>query len=152
MQLSVFTDYSLRVLLYATAHDDRLCATAEVASNFDISRHHVVKVVHALQRHGYLETSRGRAGGFRLAQPPERIRVGEVVRRTEGSLALVECFARETSRCPLAPACGIEGMLHEAFDAFFAVLDRTTLADLVSRPRWAARVRLLQPLRRQVGA
>lgn len=152
MQLNVFTDYSLRVLIYATVHGDRRCATAEVASAFGISRHHVVKVVHSLQQHGYLETIRGRSGGFRLAKAPERIRVGEVVRRAEGSLALVECFARETSGCPLTPACGLKGVLHEAFDAFFAVLDRTSLADLVRAPRWATRVRLLQPERRHASA
>ena len=89
MQLNAFTDYSLRVLIYAAVRGDR-CLTSDVASAFGVSRHHVVKVVHRLQALGYLETTRGRTGGFRLAQPPDEIRVGDVVRRTEGTLALVE--------------------------------------------------------------
>jgi Rrf2 family nitric oxide-sensitive transcriptional repressor len=144
MQLNSFTDYSLRVLIYAAVHRDRLCLTAEIASAFGISRHHVVKVVHVLQRLGYIETVRGRAGGFRLARAPERIHIGEVVRRTEGTLALVECFDRKTSTCPLTPACGLKEILREAFDTFFDVLDRSSLADLVTKPRWTAQVNLLQ--------
>jgi Rrf2 family nitric oxide-sensitive transcriptional repressor len=143
MQLNSFTDYSLRVLIYAAVHRGERCLTADVASAFGISRHHVVKVVHRLQALGYLETTRGRTGGFRLAQPPEDILVGDVVRRTEGSLALVECFARGTNTCPLTPACGLQAALHAAFDAFFDTLNRSSLADLVARPHWTSRVRLL---------
>ncbi len=143
MQLNDFTDYSLRVLIYAAARPERQCATAEVAAAFGISRHHAVKVVHTLQRLGYLTTIRGRRGGFRLAQAPERIRLGDVVRRTEGTLALVECFNAGTSRCPLTPACGLKRALADAFDAFFDVLDQRSLADVVGAPRWAAQARAL---------
>lgn len=144
MQLNSFTDYSLRVLIYAAVHHGRRCLTADVASAFGISRHHVVKVVHALQRLGYLETTRGRGGGFGLACAPESINVGDVVRRTEGTLALVECFDRETNTCPLIPACGLKGALRESFAAFFTVLDGYSLADLVREPRWTARVASLR--------
>lgn len=145
MQLNDFTDYSLRVLVYAAAHPERSCATADVADAFGISRHHVVKVVHSLQQLGYIRTMRGRHGGFRLALAPEQICLGDVVRRTEGTLRLVECFDRERSACPLTPACGLKRALGEAFDAFFGTLDRWSLADIIGQPRWAARVRLLQP-------
>ncbi|ODS58158.1 MAG: hypothetical protein ABS36_04540 [Acidobacteria bacterium SCN 69-37] len=144
MQLNDFSDYSLRVLVYAAARPDRRCATAEVASAFGISRHHVVKVVHTLQRLGYLETTRGRGGGFQLAHAPEAIRVGDVIRQTEGTLSLVECFD-DGSTCPLTPACGLKLALEEAFGAFFATLDRWTLADIIGQPRWIARARLLHP-------
>jgi Rrf2 family nitric oxide-sensitive transcriptional repressor len=145
MQLNGFTDYALRVLVYAAVRRDQRCLTAEVAAAFGLSRHHVVKVVNQLQHLGYLVTTRGRTGGFRLARAPELVRVGEVVRRTEGSLAVVECFDRESNTCPLVRACGLKGALAEAFDAFFAVLDRHTLADLVAEPRWVARVVALGP-------
>ena len=143
MQLNDFSDYSVRVLVYAAARPDRRCATGDVASAFGISRHHVVKVVHTLQRLGYLETTRGRGGGFRLARAPERIRLGDVIRRTEGTLALVECFDRDSSTCPLTPACGLKHAFGDAFAAFFATLDRWTLADVIGRPSWIARARLL---------
>jgi Rrf2 family nitric oxide-sensitive transcriptional repressor len=143
MQLNAFTDYSLRVLIYATVRSGERCLTSDVASAFGISRHHVVKVVHRLQALGYLETTRGRTGGFRLAQAPGEIRVGDVVRRTEGTLALVECFAREQNTCPLAPACGLKGVLRDAFDAFFDTLNQSTIADLVARPQWVSRMKRL---------
>jgi Rrf2 family nitric oxide-sensitive transcriptional repressor len=147
MQLTAFTDYALRALIYTAARPDQRCLTADVATAFGISRHHVVKVVNELQHLGYLDTVRGRAGGFGLALPADRIRIGDVVRRTEGTMTLVECFDRGTNTCPLAPACGLRGVLDDAFEAFLAVLDRHTLADLVKEPRWAARVIAL-PVRR----
>jgi Rrf2 family nitric oxide-sensitive transcriptional repressor len=145
MQLNAFTDYALRVLVYAAVRPDVRCLTADVADAFGISRHHVVKVVNELQHLGYLDTVRGRAGGFTLARDPSEIRVGDVVRRVEGTMTLVECFDRRTNACPLAPACGLKGVLREAFDAFLAVLDRYTLADLVARPHWVTRMVALQP-------
>lgn len=141
MQLTSFTDYSLRVLVYAAVHADRRCQTADVADTFGLSRHHVVKVVNELAHLGYLDTVRGRDGGFLLARPPADIVLGEVVRRTEGSIAIVECFDPRTNTCPLMPACGLKDALGEAFGAFLAVLDRRTLADLMAEPRWMARVR-----------
>ncbi len=145
MQLTYFTDYALRVLIYAAVRPGSRCLTSDVATAFGMSRHHVVKVVNELRHLGYLDTTRGREGGFALARQPDRIRIGEVVRRTEGSMALVECFNRDTNTCPLSPACGLRGVLREAFDAFLAVLDRATLADLVAEPRWVTQVVALQP-------
>jgi Rrf2 family transcriptional regulator, nitric oxide-sensitive transcriptional repressor len=144
MQLSAFTDYALRVLIYAAARPESRCLTTDVATAFGISRHHVVKVVNELQHLGYLDTTRGRNGGFALAAPPHRIRVGEVIRRTEGTM-IVECFDRDTNTCPLTRACGLKGVVREAFDAFLAVLDRYSLADLIAEPRWITRVVALHP-------
>ena len=144
MQLSLFTDYSLRVLVYAAARPGDQCATTDVAAAFAVSRHHIVKVVHTLQRLGYVKTFRGRGGGFQLACAPEQITLGDVIRRTEGTVALVECFDHG-STCPLTPACGLKRALNDASTAFFEVLDRWTIADAVGQPRWAARVRLLRP-------
>lgn len=152
MQLTSFTDYALRVLIYAAARPGQRILTTDVASAFGISRHHVVKVVNELQHLGYLTTVRGRTGGFVLALEPARIPIGEVVRRTEGTLALVECFDRTTNTCPLTKACGLKGALREAFDAFLATLDRYTLADFVSEPRWIAQLVAIQPRARVAHA
>ncbi|HEY8535317.1 MAG TPA: Rrf2 family transcriptional regulator [Vicinamibacterales bacterium] len=147
MQLTRYTDYAVRVLLYAAARPDVRCTCEEIAVAFGISRHHLVKVINGLQHLGYLETHRGRSGGFRLALPAEQIRLGTVVRQTEGPLAIVECFDRDSDRCPLTPACGLRGALREATDAFLEVLDRYTLADLVREPRWLSRLVALRPAR-----
>jgi Rrf2 family nitric oxide-sensitive transcriptional repressor len=145
MQLSYFTDYALRVLVYAAARPDARCLTADVAAAFGISRHHVVKVVNELQHLGFVQTVRGRAGGFMLARRAADISVGDVVRRTEGSLALVECFDGGTNTCPLARGCGLKTAFGEALDAFLGALDRYSLDDLVAEPRFAVRVQALHP-------
>jgi Rrf2 family transcriptional regulator, nitric oxide-sensitive transcriptional repressor len=134
LRLTTFTDYSLRVLIYVAHAPEGRATIAEVARAFDVSEHHLVKVVHALGRMGALRNSRGRGGGLRLAGPPSGINVGKVVLETE-SIAVAECFDAEHNTCALAGRCRLEGILHEAVDAFHAVLDRYTLQDLLPPPR-----------------
>ena len=144
MQLTRYSDYSLRVLIYLAVDPDRLATIDQIARSYGVSRAHLMKVVHQLGLRGYVETVRGRGGGLRLARPPEKIRIGEVVRATEENLALVECMDPVTSECVIEPACGLRSVLCEALAAFLAVLDRYTLADLVARRRRPL-VALLQP-------
>ena len=135
MQLTRYSDLSLRVLIYLAVRPHALATVEEIAGAYGISRAHLMKVVHQLGRGGFLETVRGRGGGFRLAREPAEIAVGEVVRYCEGSMKLVECFDPTTSQCRIEPACGLRGVLEEALDAFLASLDRYTLEDLVARRR-----------------
>ncbi|MBN8830702.1 MAG: Rrf2 family transcriptional regulator [Sphingomonadales bacterium] len=130
MKLTLFTDYSMRVLLYLGARPERLCSIGEVAQAYRISRNHLMKVVNELVRSGYVESVRGRGGGIRLGKPPQQINIGALVRHTEDGFDLVDC-----GRCVVAPACGLPGVLNEALAAFMAVLDRYTLADLLTRRR-----------------
>lgn len=132
MRLSLFTDYSLRVLMFAALKDGAF-QLAEVAEAYGgISRHHLVKVVNYLARLGYLETRRGRGGGISLALRPEEIRIGMVVRRTEDTPAVVECFDTVHNTCPVNGSCRLKGALAQAMSSFYETLDRHTLRDLVS--------------------
>src|SRR5438094_7885093 len=131
MQLTTYTDYSLRVLMYLAIHRAELATIEEIAEAYAISRGHLMKVVHRLGLAGYVETVRCRCGGLRLARQPEQIRVGEVVRRTEDNMVLVECFDPKESRCRIEPACGLRLALKNALESFFRTLDGYTLADLV---------------------
>jgi Rrf2 family nitric oxide-sensitive transcriptional repressor len=130
MRLTVYTDYSLRMLIYLAAAGERVSTIAEIAAAYDIPKNHLTKVAHQLGLAGFVETLRGKRGGLRLARPPEAIGLGAVVRQTETDMALVPCFEPLCAPCPILPACGLRGALQEAQQAFLAVLDRYTLAEL----------------------
>ena len=136
MELSQFTDYSLRVLIFAGL-SDRLVSVPEIAETHQISQHHLVKVVHHLSKHGFLDTFRGRGGGFRLAKGPSTFTISDVVRSTE-NLALVECLSSGGGQCCLAGCCTLKTALVKARQAFLEVLDGYTIADLLL-PRSALR-------------
>jgi Rrf2 family nitric oxide-sensitive transcriptional repressor len=129
MKLTSFSDYSLRVLIYLAVRDDSLATIGEIAEAYDISHNHLMKVVHHLGTLGYLETVRGKGGGVRLAMAPEDINIGTLMRETENTTALVECFDPDGSDCAIEPACALRGIMHQALAGFFAVLDGYTLAD-----------------------
>lgn len=129
MQLSRFTDYSLRVLLYVAINSDRLATLSEIARFYDISLEHLRKVVHALGKSGHLDTFRGKKGGIRLALPPAEINLGTLIAQTEGTGSLVDCHR---APCRLAASCTLQTILADAHKAFFASLSAYTLADLLN--------------------
>jgi Rrf2 family nitric oxide-sensitive transcriptional repressor len=143
MKLTTFTDYSLRVLIFLAADPSRRATIAEVARAFDISENHLTKVVHFLGKEGWLVNVRGKGGGMNLAQPAEKIGIGRVVRATEGAPQPAECFGAHPERCRILRACRLKGVLKQAADAFYEVLDRYTLADLVKRREMLARILLV---------
>lgn len=139
MQLTKYTDFSLRALIHLAAHPDRLATIPEISAAYGISRNHLMKVVQNLARHGFVQTQQGKHGGLRLARPATEIKIGAVVRAMEASFDLVECFDMASNTCVLADDCGIKGMLRQANHAFLAILDRFTLADAVISSNFHAR-------------
>ncbi|GGJ59190.1 Rrf2 family nitric oxide-sensitive transcriptional repressor [Anoxybacillus voinovskiensis] len=133
MQLTNYTEYALRVLLFLGALEPgEKTNIKEISRAFSISENHLSKIVYELGKEGFIETIRGRNGGIRLAKKPEDIRIGAVVRHTEDNLSLVECFAGHGNHCIITPVCGLKHVLHEALEAFLRVLDSYTLADLLA--------------------
>jgi Rrf2 family transcriptional regulator, nitric oxide-sensitive transcriptional repressor len=132
VRLTLHADYSLRLLMYLAARPDRLSTVGEVADAYGISANHLMKVSQHCARLGYVETARGRRGGIRLGRAPATIRIGQLLREIEGALTLVECFEPAEDSCPITPICALKPVLHEALEAFLAVLDRYTLADLTA--------------------
>jgi Rrf2 family nitric oxide-sensitive transcriptional repressor len=132
MRLTFYSDYSLRLLMYAAVKHGKLVTIQEVADAYGISKNHLMKVAFELGRKGYLETVRGRGGGLRLARPPDQINLGEVVRAMEEDFTMVECFDRKTNSCAISGPCRLRGALSRALNAYFAVLGEYTLADLAA--------------------
>jgi len=139
MKLTTFTDYSLRVLMYLALEPDRLATIQGVAEAYGISENHLMKVVHHLSKSGVVESVRGKGGGIRLALPASEIRLGAVIRATEGDGYVVECFA-EHHQCRIAPDCKLAGVLARAFAGLYEYLDQYTLADLVERKQPLIRI------------
>ena len=130
MQLTRYTDYSLRVLIFLAIQTEAQRVTiTDIAERFSISRNHLVKIVHRLGQLGYVHTTRGKGGGLALGAPAAEINLAEVVRNMEATLDPIDCAEPP---CPVAPACRLKGVLNEARDAFLKVLANYTLADLVA--------------------
>jgi Rrf2 family nitric oxide-sensitive transcriptional repressor len=144
MRLTLHTDYALRVLIFAALKGDTLSTINEIAQHFDISRAHLMKVVHRLGLKGYLETVRGKNGGLRLARKPSLINVGTVVRDMEDELSVLDCL-REEGYCRIEQNCVLRGALRDATNAFLTILDRYTLEDLVRPHQFLTQALAISP-------
>ena len=140
MRLTFYSDYSLRLLMYAALKPGQLITIQEVAEAYGISKNHLTKVAFDLGRAGFLETVRGRNGGLRLAKKPDAIGLGDVLRVTERPAVLVECFNPKTNSCVISAPCRLKGVLARAQKAWFAVVDECTLADLTAKNAGLARI------------
>ena len=132
MRLLTSTDFALRVLMRLSATPDTHASTDELARELIISRHHLHKIVQYLTEAELVRTIRGARGGVMLARPAREIKVGDVIRSHEQDQALVECFRPDGGACTLLPRCRLRGMLDGAKNAFYAHLDRYTLADCLT--------------------
>lgn len=151
MRLTTFTDYSLRVLIYLAAEPGRRATIREIAETFDVSENHLMKVVHFLGKAGLLANVRGKGGGLELARAPRQINVGEVIRATESNVLPAECFDQESNTCSIASICQLRDVLGEATRAFYKVLDRYSLEDVVRNRKTLSRVFFLEPPGRSAG-
>lgn len=133
MRLTKQTNYAFRILIYCAANDHRLSRVADIARSYAVSEPFLFKILQPLNEGGLIKTVRGRNGGLKLARPASEITLLDVVRLTEDNFNMAECFENEDTDCPLMDSCRLSSALREALNAFFAVLDRYTVADL-ARP------------------
>jgi len=132
MQLTIFTDYGLRSLMYLAAQPDKLCSVREIAEHYGISRNHLVKVVHRLSQLEYVTSSKGKGGGIRLAENSAKLKIGDLVQSLEPHMHMVECFSKETNSCKITNSCKLKHYLYEASQTFVNTLNNYTLADAAS--------------------
>ena len=135
MQISSFSDYTLRILMYVALEKDRLVTSKEIADTYGLSFDHIAKAAQLLSRKGYVDAVRGRGGGMRLAKKPSEISIGGVLRLTEEGTGLVECMRAGTSDCLLAPVCALAPILATAKEDFFQSLDKRMLSEALPRKR-----------------
>lgn len=138
MRLTKQTSYALRILIHCARASGAHVTAGDIAAEHGITEYNVAKIVPILVRGGFIETSRGRAGGLKLARPPAEIGIGDVLRVTETTHVEAECVGGTSLPCGIKRAAPINRLLGEALDAFISVLDKHTLADLLGgRPNEA---------------
>jgi len=115
MRLTIFTDYTLRALMYLGMNRDRLVTIQDIADLL-------------------IETVRGRNGGLRLNREPNQINIGEVVSMSEPDFFMAACFGTEHTSCAHQGDCRLTAKLAQATQAYLNVLDGVTLADLLPGP------------------
>ncbi|HBD7142039.1 TPA: Rrf2 family transcriptional regulator [Legionella pneumophila] len=133
MQLTQFTDYSLRALIYI-ALKKGLCTIKDITDAYSISNNHLIKIIHNLSKMGLIKTIRGKNGGILMAASPETINLGQLIMELEPNFDLVPCFNKEKANCCIAPACKLKSVLYEAQRAFLQILEQYTLADVLHNP------------------
>jgi Rrf2 family transcriptional regulator, nitric oxide-sensitive transcriptional repressor len=131
MQVTRYTDYAIRVLIYLAVNQQGLATIADIAKSYNISRNHLMKIVQELNAEGFLLATRGKNGGIKLLSAPSDINIGKLVRHLEGHSKLVECFG-ENNQCVITPSCQLQKILSDAVENFYKTLDQYSLADLVT--------------------
>lgn len=145
MKLTSYTDYAFRTLIALACVAPEKLTAAEISESYGISLNHLLKVVQRLAELGYVETTRGKSGGIRLAIDPQALTLGAVVREMEPELGVVACLRKGDDYCAITPACGLKAILSDATTEFLSVLDKRTLADVASsKPRLIRLLRLGQ--------
>lgn len=132
MQLTQFTDYGLRSLMYLASQEGRLCSVREISEHYNISRNHLVKIIHHLAQIGYITSTKGKGGGIRLSHNPNEILIGDIVSALEPNMDLVECFNSKDNTCTIVIACRLKHFLADAKKSFIHSLNQHTLSDAIS--------------------
>lgn len=133
MRLTRQTNYAIRIMMYCAANEGRLSQIPEIAAAYNLSDAFLFKILKPIVTHGFVESVRGRNGGIRLAKPANKIFLSDVVRITEDSFAMADCFEADGTDCPLVDHCGLNVALNEALNAFFAVLGKYSIKDLTNK-------------------
>jgi len=134
MQITRYTDYSLRVLIYLAVNQDKLVTINDIATSYQISKNHLMKIVQQLNQQGYLLATRGKNGGIKLNKPTTEINIGSLVRKIEDKSKLLECFGSD-NHCVITPSCQLKGLFAQAQENFFKTLDSVTLQDLIGEDK-----------------
>lgn len=131
MQLSKFTDYTFRVLIYMGTHEDELCTVERLAAKLEVSEHHLKKVIHKLAKTDYLISTKGRAGGIKLGLAPEEINLGDILRITEDNLCIVSCLKTELTCGFINKECKLKEIINNSLEKFIEEFSKYTLKDLL---------------------
>ncbi|MEG2935160.1 MAG: Rrf2 family transcriptional regulator [Clostridium sp.] len=131
MQISKFTDYAFRALIYLAKNREDIATVDKLAAHLEVSEHHMKKVIHKLAKTEYIISTKGRNGGLKLGLEPNQINLGKILITTEENLSLVECMDNP-KLCPLMTSgCKLKGIISNSLQGFIDELSKYTLEDIL---------------------
>ncbi len=134
MRISTKGRYAVRVMLDLALNNSGECIKVkEIAQRQGLSDKYLEQIIAVLNKAGFVKSSRGAQGGYRLAKAPEEYTIGMILRLTEGSLAPVACLDSESDECNRCDTCETMEVWQQLYDAVNSVVDNITIADLVAR-------------------
>lgn len=131
MQLSKFTDYTFRALIYLAMHQEELCTVEQLAITLNVSEHHLKKVIHKLAKTDYVTSIKGRMGGLKLGVSPKEINLGKVLMITEDNLNIVECLNRDCVCEFMNSECKLKNIVKSSLNKFIEEFANYTLEDIL---------------------
>lgn len=131
MQLTLYTDYSLRSLVFIalkTENSNELTTISNISTSLNISNNHVVKVIHNLSKNGFITTVRGSKGGIKLSKKSSEINLADVIMNTENMSCLMHCSHDD---CCFHKVCLFQSIMNKAIRSFLNELRKFHLSDLL---------------------
>lgn len=127
--------YALQILIDLAEHENNgYISLKSIAERQNLSKKYLEQIIPVLVKDKMIDGAHGKGGGYRLNRPPEQYNVGYILRLTEGCLAPVTCFNRETKSCPHANECRTHPMWEKYQDMTNRFFDEITIADLLKDP------------------
>lgn len=135
MQLTSFTDYGIRVLMYLATQPEQISSVKEIAEYYNISRNHLVKITHRLSQLGYINTSKGKGGGIQISKGIEKLNLGDIIIALEPNFNIVECFDAQNNTCRITNSCHFKHYISEARENFINTMNKYTLGDTIQNKK-----------------
>lgn len=132
MKVSTKSQYGLRAMVYLAKFPDKISSLKVISGAEDISFDYLEKIISKLEKAGLVKAKKGVQGGYFLAKPPQKIKVGEIIRILEGENSLVKCIRKKEKHvCPREKKCVARIFWKKIQDSLNTTLNSLTLADLI---------------------
>lgn len=133
MRITYRGDYALKAILDLTLHYGNLVTINVLAKRADIPLKFLEQVLLDLKRGGFVESRRGKVGGYLLAKHPSEIKVGDVIRYVDGPLEPIECAAQGYKGCKDIYKCIFREIWQDVAKATSQIVDNITFEELAEK-------------------
>jgi Rrf2 family protein len=133
MKITYKGDYALKAILDLALNYGKVVTIHDLAKRADIPIKFLEQVLLDLKRGGFVESKRGKIGGYLLVKPPAQIKLGEVVRFIDGPIEPITCVEKGYAGCSDIYKCAFRGVWQQVTLAISNIIDNITFEDLANR-------------------